>query len=104
MCSNPVRHIHRMHPIDADQDHALCRMVGWRVDQRLWVLLLSSTRTLLLRREGFAQKSTHRTKLLSTRRNKVLLNVPVAYFSFSVSRASNAAGSGVKISSCTMAC
>ena len=35
MCSDPVRHIHRMHPIDADQDHALCWVIGWRVD--LWI-------------------------------------------------------------------
>ena len=60
MCSDPVRHIHRMHPIDADQDHALCRVIGWRVDQRLRVLLLSGTRRYYCAEQDPAEKHTSR--------------------------------------------
>jgi hypothetical protein len=60
MCSDPVRHIQRMHPIDADQDHTLRRMIGWRVDQRLRVLLLSGTRRGYCAEKDSAEKHTSR--------------------------------------------
>ncbi len=60
MCRDPVRHIQRMHPIDADQDHTLRRMIGWRVDQWLWVLLLSSTRHYYCAEKDSAEKQTSR--------------------------------------------
>jgi hypothetical protein len=60
MCSDLVRHIQRMHPIDADQDHTLRRMIGWRVDQRLWVLLLSRTRHHYCAEKDSAERRTSR--------------------------------------------
>jgi hypothetical protein len=49
-----------MHPIDADQDHTLRWMIGWRVDQWLWVLLLSSTRHYYCAEKDSAEKRTSR--------------------------------------------
>jgi hypothetical protein len=60
MSSDPVRHIHRMNPNNADQDQAFCRVTRWRVDQRLRLLLLSGTRRTYCAEKDSAEKRTSR--------------------------------------------
>jgi len=56
MCSDLVRHIHRMNPIDADQDHTLRRMIGWCGSMASGIAP-EQDKAPLLRREGFRRKA-----------------------------------------------
>jgi hypothetical protein len=76
MCSDPVRHIQRVHPVDADQDHTRCRVIGWRVDQRLRILLLSRTKPCYCADKGSAAKHTSRQVPLNSSEQELSLMQP----------------------------
>jgi len=66
MCRDPVRQIERVHSIDADQNYARRGVIGWRVDQRLRILLLSGTQRWYCAEKGSAAKHTSRKLTLDS--------------------------------------
>ena len=97
MHRDPVRQVHGMQSIDAQEQHTRCRMVRRRMHQRredIAPALHISWRSRPLKPPRAAICPAP-----ATRRPRIM-----AYFSFSASRASIAAGSGVKMPSSTTAC